>query len=72
VDVTEGQVRWHRDEGGFAQRMVLTIAADGTRIDGRGTMSPDGGTWEDDLQPVYERIDVPGAAALGTGPSSGR
>lgn len=50
-------VSWHRDEAGFAQRMVLTIAADGDRIDGQGTMSRDGGPWEDDLQLTYERLD---------------
>ena len=57
VEATDGEVRWHRDEAGFAQRMVLTIAADGTRLDGRGTMSHDGGPWEDDLELTYERID---------------
>ena len=56
VEATDGEVRWHRDAAGFAQRMVLTIAADGTRFDARGTMSHDGGAWEDDLQLTYERI----------------
>ena len=56
VEATDGEVRWHRDVAGFAQRMVLTIAADGTRLDARGTMSHDGGAWEDDLQLTYERI----------------
>jgi hypothetical protein len=57
VEVAEGEVRWLRDEAGFAQRMVFTIAADGTRLDAKGTMSRDGGLWEDDLQLSYERID---------------
>ena len=56
VELAEGQVSWHRDEAGFAQRMVLTISADGTRLDARGTMSRDGGAWEDDLRLTYERI----------------
>jgi hypothetical protein len=56
VEVADGEVRWHRDEAGFAQRMVFTIAADG-RLEARGTMSHDGGPWEDDLQLTYERID---------------
>jgi hypothetical protein len=56
VEVGDGQVSWHRDEAGFAQRMVLTLAADGSRLDARGTMSRDGGPWEDDLQLAYERI----------------
>jgi len=57
VDVAEGEVRWHRDEAGFAQRMVFTLSPDGRRLDARGTMSRDGGPWEDDLQLTYERID---------------
>src|SRR5262249_3146464 len=56
VEVGEGEVRWHRDEAGFAQRMVLAIAADGSRLDARGTMSRDGGPWADDLQLMYERL----------------
>jgi hypothetical protein len=58
VEVTESDVRWHRDEAGFAQRMVITIATDGARLDAHGTMSRDGGAWEDDLQLTYERIDL--------------
>lgn len=50
-------VSWHRNEAGFAQRMVLTVAPDGARIDAHGTMSHDGGPWEDDLQLTYERMD---------------
>ncbi len=56
VEVTNHAVSWHRDEAGFAQRMVLTVAADGTRLDMHGTMSHDGGAWEDDLQLTFERI----------------
>jgi hypothetical protein len=51
----DGEVSWHRDEAGFAQRMVLTIAADGSLLEGLGTMSRDGGPWEGDLQLTYER-----------------
>ena len=57
VEVQDRGVSWHRNEAGFAQRMVLTIAGDGRRLDGRGTMSRDGGPWEDDLQLTYERLD---------------
>ena len=57
VEVVDGEVRWHRDEAGFAQRMVVTIAADGSRLNAQGTMSHDGGPWEDDLQLTYERLD---------------
>lgn len=58
VEVTDHQVGWHRDEAGFAQRMALTIAPDGDRIDAHGIMSHDGGAWEDDLQLTYERMDT--------------
>src|SRR5580765_828613 len=57
VEVAVGQVSWHRDEAGFAQRMVLTIAADRTRLESQGRMARDSGAWEDDLQLRYERID---------------
>ena len=50
-------MRWHRDEAWFAQRMVVTIAADGNRLNAQGTMSRDGGPRENDLQLTYERID---------------
>jgi hypothetical protein len=57
VEVGSGEVSWHRDEAGFAQRMVLTVVGDGSRLDAQGTMSREGGPWEDDLQLTYERID---------------
>jgi hypothetical protein len=57
VEVGDGEVSWHRDEAGFAQRMVLTVAGDGSRLDAQGTMSREGGPWEDDLQLTYERIE---------------
>jgi hypothetical protein len=56
VEVGDGQVAWHRDEAGFAQRMVITAGGDGDRLHAQGTMSRDGGPWEDDLQLTYERI----------------
>lgn len=58
VEVSEATVSWHRDEAGFAQRMVLSVSPDGTRLDARGTMARDGGPWEQDLQLSYERIEV--------------
>lgn len=57
VEVGDGEVSWHRDEAGFAQRMVIIIASDGSRLDAKGTMSHEDGPWEDDLQLTYERID---------------
>jgi hypothetical protein len=57
VEVGDGEVAWRRDEAGFAQRMVLAVASDGRRLDASGTMSREGGPWEDDLHLTYERID---------------
>ena len=56
VQAGDGEVSWHRDEAGFAQRMVVTVAGDGNRLEARGTMSRNGGPWEDDLRLTYERI----------------
>jgi len=47
---------WSRDELGFSQRMVLTIANDGLRIEAKGQMSRNGKSWEPDLQLPYTRI----------------
>lgn len=58
VEVADGEVSWHRDEAGFAQRMVVAIHPGGARLEARGTMSRDGGPWEDDLQLSYERMDA--------------
>lgn len=57
VEVADGVVTWHRDEAGFAQRMAITIAADGSTLQANGTMSRDGAPWEGDLQLTYERIE---------------
>ena len=46
---------WSRDDPGFSQRMVLTIAEDGQSIEARGEMSRDGRPWEPDLQLTYRR-----------------
>jgi len=47
---------WSRDELGFSQRMALTIANDGLRIEAKGQMSRNGKSWEPDLQLTYTRI----------------
>lgn len=57
VEVGDGSVSWHRDEAGFAQRIVLSFADDGDTLESRGTMSRDGGPWEDDLSLTYKRVD---------------
>lgn len=55
VEVADGEVSWQRDEAGFAQRMVVTVAPGGDRLDAQGRMAR-GGPWEDDLRLSYERI----------------
>lgn len=39
----------------FSQRMQFRIEADGSRLVSHGTMSRDGGAWEEDLSMTYER-----------------
>jgi len=47
---------WSRDDPGFSQRMVLTVAEDGQSIDANGQMSKNGQPWEPDLQLAYSRV----------------
>jgi hypothetical protein len=47
---------WSRDDAGFSQRMVLTIAEDGQSIEAQGQMSKNGQAWEPDLQLTYSRV----------------
>ena len=55
VDMTPGTWRFWRDDPGFAQRFTGTFDADGATITGRGQLSRDGETWEDDLALTYRR-----------------
>lgn len=47
---------WSRDEPGFSQVMVLTIASDGQSIEAQGQLSRNGQNWEPDLQLSYTRV----------------
>ena len=47
---------WSRDEPGFSQRMVFTIADDGQSIEATGQMSRNSQPWEPDLQTTYSRV----------------
>ena len=49
---------WHfwRDDPGFGQRFTGTFSDDGHTITGRGQLSRDGATWDDDLALTYRRI----------------
>ncbi len=55
VDMTPGTWRFWRDDPGFAQRFTGTFDGDGDTITGRGQLSRDGETWEDDLALTYRR-----------------
>jgi hypothetical protein len=54
------QVTWRywRDASApdFSQRFTGTFSDDGNTITGRGELSKDGKTWEDDLQLDYQRV----------------
>jgi hypothetical protein len=56
LEIAEGEVIWHRDVEGFAQRNVLSISPDGATMASQGTMSRGGGPWEGDLSLTYARI----------------
>ena len=55
VDMTPGTWRFWRDDPGFAQRFTGTLDGDGDTITGRGQLSRDGETWEEDLALTYRR-----------------
>jgi hypothetical protein len=55
VDMTPGTWRFWRDDPGFAQRFTGTFEDAGDTITGRGQLSRDGETWEDDLALTYRR-----------------
>lgn len=55
VAIRNNRLHLGRNTSGFSQRMALTIADDGNKIDSRGEMSRDGGSWEPDLQLTYTR-----------------
>lgn len=50
-------VRWQRASREFSQRMVLSVADDGTTMVGKGEMSANGGVWEPDLELTYSRVE---------------
>jgi hypothetical protein len=54
--ISRNVLTWSRNEPGFSQRMVLTIAEDGQSMEARGQMSREGQTWEPDLQLTYSRV----------------
>lgn len=55
LSVHENVVRWWRTAPAFSQRYTWTIADDGKTILGKGELSRDGRTWEQDLDLTYSR-----------------
>ena len=55
VAITADSWRYWNDTPGFAQRFTGRLSDDGTAIDGRGELSRDGATWQDDLTITYRR-----------------
>jgi hypothetical protein len=52
----EGSVlKWWRNAPGFQQRYSLVLSADGNTITGKGELSTDGQTWQQDLDLTYSR-----------------
>ena len=56
VSVDGNVVCWQRSSPDFSQRMVLTIADEGTTIVSKGEMSKVGGAWEPDLELTYSQM----------------
>jgi hypothetical protein len=55
VSMSPGTWRFSRDAPGFAQRFTGTFSDDGSTITGRGQLSRDGASWEDDLALTYRK-----------------
>jgi len=49
-------LQWWRNAPGFSQRSTLTIVDDGLTIIGKGELSKDGVSWEQDLDLTYTRV----------------
>jgi hypothetical protein len=55
VSMTPDTWRFWRDDPGFSQRFTGTFSDDRATITGRGQLSRDGATWEDDLALTYRK-----------------
>ena len=49
--------RWCRNAPGFSQRFTGTLSDDGRTIVGKGEVTRDGATWENDLELTYTRAE---------------
>jgi hypothetical protein len=59
VDMGSDTWRFSRDAPGFSQRFIGTFSDDGSTITGRGQLSRDGASWDDDLALTYRRTRQP-------------
>jgi hypothetical protein len=57
VSLDGGVLRWWRDAPSFSQRYSLTFAADRRTMIGKGELSHDASTWEQDLDLTYTRVE---------------
>lgn len=57
VTLRDNVWKWWRNEPGFSQRFTGTIVDSGRTIIGKGKLSKDGSTWEQDLELTYKRIE---------------
>lgn len=56
VRMHDNVLQWWRNAPGFSQRSTLTIVDDGLTIIGKGELSKDGVSWEQDLDLTYTRV----------------
>jgi hypothetical protein len=57
ASLEDGVLKWWRDGADFSQRYTLTLSDDGRTMTGRGEISQDGSTWEQDLDLTYTRVE---------------
>lgn len=69
ASLDQGTWRYWRDAAApdFSQRFTGTFSDDGNTITGRGQLSRDGSTWEDDLALDYRRLPYARARSSGDG-----
>jgi hypothetical protein len=56
VSLHDNVLQWWRNAPGFSQRNTLTIEDGGRTMVGKGELSKDGATWEQDLDLTYTRL----------------
>ena len=56
VSYQDGVVKWWRNAPEFSQQNTWTITDNGNTIIGKGQLSKDGTTWDNDLDLIFTRI----------------